>query len=146
LQARRRAAQAEVTFYTSVVEYNKAIADLHFRKGTLLENNSVHLAEGAWTPEAYKDAVRRAWARSFAFDAPEQDPVYIEPGPMEREGDGESIEFISDPRSSNFPVDNPSPIPPEPMAAPRLPPAEASAELSESSELPYEVPAPAGDE
>ena len=69
LQTRTRAAAAEVAFYTSAVEYQKAITDLHFRKGTLLELNNVHLAEGAWTQEAYGDALRRAWARSYAFDA-----------------------------------------------------------------------------
>jgi outer membrane protein TolC len=96
LTARRNAANAEVTFYTSVVEFNKAISDLHFRKGTLLEVNNVHLAEGAWTPEAYKDALRRAWARTFAIDALDIDPIHTEPETLDR-GDGDigSIEFIS---------------------------------------------------
>ena len=83
---RTDAATAEVTFYTSVVEYQKALTDLHFRKGTLLELNNVHLAEGMWTPEAYNDALRRAWARSYALDAPDVDPVHPEPENFERHG------------------------------------------------------------
>ena len=86
LTTRTDAATAEVTFYTSVVEYQKAITDLHFRKGTLLELNNVHLAENTWTPEAYNDAIRRAWARSHAFDAADADPVHTEPPVFERQG------------------------------------------------------------
>jgi hypothetical protein len=96
LQARRNAAAAETTFYTSVTEYNKAINDLHFRKGTLLEVNNVHLSEGAWTPDAYKDALRRAWARTFAIDTPDLDPIRTEPEVFERpKGEMSSVEFIS---------------------------------------------------
>jgi hypothetical protein len=86
LQTRTDAATAEVTFYQSVVEYQKSIADLHYRKGTLLEMNNIHLAESTWTPEAYNDAFRRAWARSYAFDALDADPVHSEPEPFERQG------------------------------------------------------------
>jgi hypothetical protein len=43
--------------------------DLNFRKGTLLDYHNVTLAESDWTPEAYKDAVRNAWARSHAIPA-----------------------------------------------------------------------------
>ncbi|MGQ0637006.1 MAG: TolC family protein [Planctomycetaceae bacterium] len=108
LQARRRAAQAEVTFYTSVIEYNKAITDLHYRKGTLLDVNNVHLQEGAWTPDAYKDALRRAWARTFAFDALDIDPLTTQPETVERAGYG-TVQFIG-----------PSSVPPEPVAPPGL--------------------------
>src|SRR4029079_19057972 len=40
LQTRTDAATAEVTFYTSVIEYQKALTDLHYRKGSLLELNN----------------------------------------------------------------------------------------------------------
>jgi outer membrane protein TolC len=79
LQAQTRYAAAEAAYFRSIVEYNKSVAEIHYRKGTLLENNNIHLTEGSWTPEAYKDAVRRAWARTFAFDAPFFDPVHSEP-------------------------------------------------------------------
>lgn len=107
LQARRSAATAEVTFYTSVIEYNKAINDLHYRKGTLLELNNVHLSEASWTPEAYKDAIRRAWARTFAVDPLEIDPIHTEPEVLQRPGDDiGSIELMGA-NAGN------SPIPPE---------------------------------
>ncbi len=82
LQAQTRLAQAETAYFTSVVNYNKAITDLHFRKGTLLENDNVHLAEGMWTPEAYKDALRKAWARTYAIPASDRDPVDHYPLPF----------------------------------------------------------------
>ncbi|HEY3964596.1 MAG TPA: TolC family protein [Planctomycetaceae bacterium] len=138
LQTRTDAATAEVAFYTSVVEYQKALTDLHYRKGTLLELNNVHLAESTWTPEAYQDALRRAWARSYAVDAADIDPVHAEPEPFEREGWLGSVElqgtgipeqaiptdpddlhsksghlsFPQAPPSSAEGIDQPAPIPP----------------------------------
>jgi len=56
LDAQRRLAEAETEFYDNVVQYNLAIAELHRRKGTLLEYNSVYLAEGPWPSKAYVDA------------------------------------------------------------------------------------------
>lgn len=63
-QANRAA--AEVAFVTSVVRYNQAIAELHLRQGTTLENSGISLEEGPWSEGAQDDALRRAWARSFA--------------------------------------------------------------------------------
>jgi len=94
LTTRTDAATAEVTFYTSVIEYQKALTDLHFRKGTLLELNNVHLAEGTWTPEAYDNALRRACARSYAMDAPDFDPVHTEPPVFDRKGMIPGIDMI----------------------------------------------------
>lgn len=68
LRAQISLSQAEIAFRRSVVEYNKAITNLHFRKGTLLEMNRVTLAEGLWSPEAYDDALRRAWSRSHGIE------------------------------------------------------------------------------
>jgi outer membrane protein TolC len=69
LRAQASVAQAERDYYTSLVDYNKQIAHYHFRKGTLLDHYNVHLAESGWTPEAYRDALRRAWSRSYAIDS-----------------------------------------------------------------------------
>jgi hypothetical protein len=66
LRAQASVAQAERDLYTSVVDYNQSIVEVYYRKGTLLDYDNVQLAEGAWTPEAYQDALRRAWARSHA--------------------------------------------------------------------------------
>ncbi|MCG8450596.1 MAG: hypothetical protein MI725_13590, partial [Pirellulales bacterium] len=50
-------------FYRSLVDYNRAIMRLHFRKGSLLEYNGVYLAEGPWPGKAQFDALRRARER-----------------------------------------------------------------------------------
>jgi outer membrane protein TolC len=45
-------AEAEVAWYRGLAEYNKALADFHYRKGSLLERHNVHLAEGAGDADA----------------------------------------------------------------------------------------------
>ena len=56
LDAQRRLADSESSFYRAVVDYNLAIAGLHYRKGSLLEYDGVYLAEGPWPAKAYFDA------------------------------------------------------------------------------------------
>lgn len=64
LDAQRRHFQAELSFYTALAEYNKVIALLHRRKGTILAYNGVGFAEGMWPGKAYHDAEERARKRS----------------------------------------------------------------------------------
>jgi len=65
LRAQVSLAQAEIAYFSSLVDYNKAIAELEYRKGRSLEHNNVRLAEGPWNDQAaYRDALRRAEARS----------------------------------------------------------------------------------
>lgn len=59
---------ADQGYLRSIVEYNKAITDLNFRKGTLLQANSIYLAEGQWNPGAYDGAKCRADAMTHALD------------------------------------------------------------------------------
>lgn len=73
LRAQISLAQAEVAYYSSLIGYNRALNDLRFRKGTILMDNSVYLSESLWVEEAYDDALRRAWSRSFAFGAPDME-------------------------------------------------------------------------
>ena len=68
LRAQVSRAEAEVAYYTSLVAYNQALTNLHFRSGSLLAVNNVQLAESDWTPAAYRDALRRAWERSHGFE------------------------------------------------------------------------------
>ncbi|MGD9853882.1 MAG: TolC family protein [Planctomycetaceae bacterium] len=70
LRAQERRAQAEVAFFTSVVQYNKSLTNLHFRKGTLLEDANIRLLEGGWDAGAYVDAYRRAQCRTGAVETP----------------------------------------------------------------------------
>lgn len=70
LRSQASVAAAETAYYTALTRYNQTITDLRLRKGSLLEENSIFLAEGGWTQEAREDALRRAWARSFAKENP----------------------------------------------------------------------------
>ncbi|QDU25909.1 Outer membrane efflux protein [Anatilimnocola aggregata] len=63
LEAQRRRAQAQNAFWVSVAEYNKSIADLHTRKGSILEYNGISMEEGPWPEKAYFDALQRARER-----------------------------------------------------------------------------------
>ncbi len=67
LDAQRRLAQAELAMYGSLTEYAVSIAQVHFRKGSLLEYNGVYLAEGPWPGKAYFDAHRRARQRDASI-------------------------------------------------------------------------------
>ncbi len=63
LDAQRRRSQAEVAFYTAMCEYNKVIALIHRRKGTILPYSGVSFSEGPWPGKAYMDAQEHARRR-----------------------------------------------------------------------------------
>lgn len=67
LDSQRRRAQAQGDFHKAVTEYNKSVAEVHFRKGSLLDYNNVALSEGAWPQKAYWDAVERARERDASY-------------------------------------------------------------------------------
>lgn len=46
LDSQRRLADAEITYFRALVDYNVAILQVHFRKGSLLSHNGILLAEG----------------------------------------------------------------------------------------------------
>ncbi len=86
LDGQRRRAQAQADFYRSIIEYNKAIANVHFRKGSLLEYNNVQLAEGPWPKKAYWDALGHARERdaSYYLDYGWTRPKVISRGPVDQ--------------------------------------------------------------
>ena len=63
LEAQRRRAIGQAAFWSAIAEYNKSIADLHTRKGSILEYNSIAFEEGPWPQKAYWDALARARER-----------------------------------------------------------------------------------
>jgi hypothetical protein len=63
LEAQRRRAIAQGAFWSAVVEYNKSIADLHTRKGSIMDYDGVGFGEGPWPQKAYWDALYRARER-----------------------------------------------------------------------------------
>jgi outer membrane protein TolC len=84
LDAQRRRAEAESAYYRSLVDYNRSISQLHYRKGSLLEYNGVFLAEGPWPGKAYFDAHRRARQRdaSLYLDYGHSRPGVFSRGPI----------------------------------------------------------------
>jgi outer membrane protein TolC len=70
LRAQERLASAEVAYFTSLVDYSKALANLQYRKGTILAYNNISVREGPWVGEAYSQSNRKAEARAYAKDAP----------------------------------------------------------------------------
>ncbi len=131
LDAQRRRAEAESAYYRSLVDYNRAIMRVHFRKGSLLEYNGVYLAEGPWPGKASFDALRRARQRdastfvNYGYSRPNvisRGPVgqFIEmpdsgyetlepPTPVSSGEDGaevdESLEAMPMPQATEGPID-----------------------------------------
>lgn len=59
LEAQRRQAEADSSYYRSLVEYALAVKNVQFEKGSLLSYNNIYLAEGGWPQKAYMDAAER---------------------------------------------------------------------------------------
>ena len=64
LQSQQRRADAQISYYRALGEYNKSINYVDYLKGTMLANNNITLAEGPWNKKAYWDALERARERS----------------------------------------------------------------------------------
>lgn len=64
LRAQQRRADAQLSYYRALAEYNKSIAYIHYLKGSLLEYNNVMLEEGPWPQKAMWDALERARERA----------------------------------------------------------------------------------
>ena len=74
-------AQADTAFFQSIIEYNKSIAHVNYRKGALLELNNIYVTEGTWDPKAYEDALTRAWERTYSLKHPLEGQMRTEPSP-----------------------------------------------------------------
>jgi outer membrane protein TolC len=138
LTAQSNLASAEQSYYTSLVNYAEAIMDLNYRKGTLLDYHNVTLAESDWTPDAYRDAVRNAWARSHAIPAKflctEPEENQLPPG----------VETLQPP--STQPATGPASavVPPAPAAGtPAASPPAGSTSGTSSPPAPPAMPSPA---
>lgn len=84
LDAIRRRGQAQQAYYQAICEYNKSIADLHMRKGSILEYNNINFEEGPWPKKAYWDALGRARERDAGLymDYGWTRPAVVSRGPM----------------------------------------------------------------
>lgn len=134
LQAQRNLAEAESAYYRSLVDYNKAITEVHYRKGSLLEYNNVLLAEGPWPEKAYCDAHERARERDagayidYGYTRPRvfsqgPYPQFQQPGGELLEDGYEQVEGVPTPAvEPDGDVAEPTPMPAE-----DLPPPESGA-------------------
>jgi outer membrane protein TolC len=123
LEAQRRLAEAENAYYRSLVKFNEAIASVHFRKGSLLEYNDVHLAEGPWPGKAYFDARRRARARDAGWflDYGYTRPRVISRGAYQQQASGGPVLPGDQTEAGTGGQPTPEPIPtpaPEPIDLP----------------------------
>ena len=133
LEAQRRLAQAEADYYRSLIDYNKAIIQIQFHKGSLLEDNNIFLTEGPWPSKAYFDAIRTARqldASIFLADEPSSPPA-ISAGAYQqfRNEDAQTLMGEPIPTGPQVPEAEPT-LKPElllpPPAAPATPPSRPS--------------------
>jgi hypothetical protein len=68
LDAQRRLAEAESRYFRSLAEYEMAVKNVHYQKGSLLDYNEVFLSEGAWPAKAYDDAAKKARRRGRPWE------------------------------------------------------------------------------
>jgi outer membrane protein TolC len=88
LDAQRRRSEAESAYYRSLVDYNRSIMNVHYRKGSLLDYDGVYLAEGEWPAKAYFDAMRQARKRDAGLymDYGYTRPNVVSQGPVQQGG------------------------------------------------------------
>ena len=157
LRAQIALAASEKNYYQSLVGYNRAILDMKYRKGTLMEDDNVFLSESLSHPEAYAQAVRHAWARSHAFDANRLDTQPEEFATDESDsvelgtsvyssGSGSSLTQPPAPEpvpAIELPATESRPLPkPEPIAEPAVPAPPAKKELPNSGATLQDEPRP----
>ena len=147
LESKITSRDAGQSYLRSIIEYNKAITELNFRKGTLLQANSIYLAEGQWNPAAYDDAKRRGEAMTHALDNTHVDAVPAEftGGPAINAWESQSspdrphIPGVVDgipPRSDSGATSSPMLLP----SAPATQPIQQSTPMPESAPVPEPAP------
>lgn len=137
LEAQRRYASARSAYYSAVLDYNFAVRNVHFEKGTYLDYCGVHVSEGDWSEEAHEHAARFAPRNRYRETPPAlvKPPHFISTGetpagdqrlymdnhplngvpldlPHERTPDGNSYEEL--PLPSSDPLMVPQPEAPNP--------------------------------
>lgn len=142
LRSQIQRADSEIAYFQSVVDYNKAILDIHYRKGTILIEDGVILAEGEWVPQAYQNALWHASARSAAargdrhVDAIPAPFAFPKPLPSHNDVGYEEPPEEAGPLSPSEagPMPTPAEMPPEPKPLVPVVP-EASTEDSQPEDV-----------
>jgi outer membrane protein TolC len=104
LDAQQQAVEAESNYFRSVVDYNLAILDLHFSRGTLLGYHNVWLTEGPWQDKAHHSAAKlarrfRPKRFSYAMQMPPQVSLGEFPQHVEEEMFELPLERLPDPEA-----------------------------------------------
>ncbi len=60
LDSWRRATQADIAYFRTLVDYNLALANVHVAQGTLLSRLGVELAEAPWSKAAHASAAKQS--------------------------------------------------------------------------------------
>ena len=60
LQAIRQYVDAEIQYHRAIVDYNLALLNLHYTRGSMFDYHRVYLAEGPWIPEAHASAAKQS--------------------------------------------------------------------------------------
>ena len=94
-----RRARARIEYYQRLCDFNQAVAQVHYFKGTLMDYNGIQLAEGPWPKKAYWDALGRARERdaSHYFDYGATRPRVISRGPAPHQAAPHHADRRSDP-------------------------------------------------
>ena len=130
LDTQSRLAQAEIDFFRSLIEYNLTIAEVHHRKGSLLEHNGIALAEGPWPQKAYQDSHERARQRDASYYL---DYGFTRPGVVSK---GSVAPYSSAPATTPV-ADNALPVGTQLFETPITPPSDGTV-----IETPIQVPEP----
>lgn len=118
LEAQRRRAVAQGAFWSAVTEYNKSIADLHTRKGSIMDYDGIGFAEGPWPQKAYWDALGHARERDAGWyiDYGWTRPKVISRGAMPQglpASNTPSSDRTSNPNAEELPAQEPTPAMPQ---------------------------------
>jgi len=120
LDAQERAVESEVLFHRAVTDYNLALIEMQFVRGTLLDSLGVYLTEGPWSEEAHALAQREARRyRHLCYATRRVVPAHVSAGAYQQRVEEVPVPEIREPED---PVPLPE-IPPEPdPEVGRLPP------------------------
>lgn len=102
LEAIRQYVDADIQYHRAIVDYNLALLNMHFTRGTLFDYHEVYLAEGPWVAEAYESA--RKQSRNYRprkAGTRHVRPQPISGGPVPRAS--ESYELIPAPDTPQVP-------------------------------------------
>jgi outer membrane protein TolC len=136
LDAQRRVADADSSYYRSRLEYTLSIKNIHLQKGSLLDYNEIYLAEGPWPGQAYDDAQRRQDTRINV--PPFMQRILAMPMPVSRGAYGQRTD-VDEPATSTEPVVSP---PAAESAPPADPTPSVEFTLSDSPALSAATPDP----